>query len=353
NSSGTVHRDIYPDLTALFLDIIGTAAIGHSFGALQGKSDDFLSSFNLIVNQSTRPPHQFTTWWKYLPLPSNFKLARAFATVDHHLTTAIQERRSSPHRHASGPPDVLDLLLQARDELGSDEPPLSDREVRDNVLAIVANGYETVATSTALTLHLLACHPDSLERVRDEIDRAFSQHGDRLTKEAVAGMSYLDCVIQESLRLCPPMAGLQRISTQPDRLEGWSFPSQQVVGISLVPLHHSAQHFGEYPEQFRPERYREGGGCPFHSGSSAREGAERSHRHEQCASEPLTFGDGARKCLGETFARYEMKVVLATLLHRFHVQSIPDRSPNLELSKFGIFLSMIPENGVEIALSLR
>jgi cytochrome P450 len=351
-TGGNWRHDIYPDLIALFLDIIGQAALGSNFGALQGDTEDLVASIRFILQQSTHPLHQFTAWWRYLPLPANRQLAKAFATVDQFLYQLIRQRRAVPHLDLAQADDLLDLLLRATELVEGDIPPLSDQEVRDNLLAIIVNGYETVATSTALSLDLLARHPEHLCRVQAEVDCLFATAP--FTAAQLMELPYLRAVIVESLRLCPPMAGLQRISIQSDVLAGWSIPVERAVGISLLPLHLNAHDYGEQPEQFQPQRYlgmgqpasdRTSGGCPL-----KRFLGQGGLRIDQL---PLTFGDGARRCLGETFALHEMTVVLAILLYQFTFRVQPGDEAEMELGKFGLFISMLPKRGVYLTLDKR
>ncbi|MDJ0633379.1 MAG: cytochrome P450 [Xenococcaceae cyanobacterium MO_188.B29] len=357
--------NIYPELLALFLDIVGKVSIGKDFAALEGEADEFLSNLNYIVGQSIRPVHQFTTWWKYLPFPSNHKLNKAFGAIDDVLYQLIRQRKELSEPYSS---NVLDLLLQATDSLETDLQPLTDKEVRDNLLAIIVNGHETVATTVALSLYLLARYPQKLTRAQGEIDKIMTRDREKLTEAGLSKLDYLNCVVLESLRFCPPMAGLQRISIDPDVLEGWSIPAEQVVGITLKPLHYNPEYFGEQPEQFHPERYLNNedtlspGGivtatksqdqCPWKKFLTPHK-EDSSRRTNTGVYFPLTFGDGARKCLGEHFAMYEMKVALAVLLYHFDFQVAPNFEAELELGKFGLFLTTFPKGGIEMIISPR
>jgi cytochrome P450 len=359
--------NIYPDAIALFLDIVGKTAIGHDFGALNGEANEFLENLQYILNQSTRPVHQFTKWWKHLPLPSNRRLAKAFASIDNFLNELIRQRREMNQQSTPDSYNVLDLLLHATDLVEDDVKPLTDKEVRDNLLAIIVNGHETVATSVSLSLYLLARHPDKLAVAQAEVDRVMERGKGQLTKAGFLELHYLDSVVHESLRMCPPMAGLQRVSVDKDVLEGWSIPEKQPVAITLTPLHRNPQDFGTNPEQFHPERYLDLEQATASVGSTLEEespgkcpmkwvhalGKHSKGRTRAGICLPLTFGDGVRKCLGEHFAMYEMKVVLAVLLHRFNFQLAPNFELDLELGKFGLFISMFPQGGIDMIVSDR
>jgi cytochrome P450 len=363
-SSGTsIEFDIYSELLALSLDIIGQAAIGKDFSALSGEADEFLNALKYIVYQSTQPAHQFTTWWKYLPLPSNRQLDRAFKTVDEFLARLIRQRQAADRSDSA---NVLDLLLQATDSLETEVQPLSNKEVRDNLLAIIANGHETVAASIALSLYYLGQAPEKLSRARTEVNRIMARGEEKLTEEGVGKLDYLNCVILETLRFSPPMAGLQRISCDRDLLSGWSIPTEQVIGITLNPLHRNPEYYGERAREFHPERYLESELTTIATASSSEVQSECPIKRFLPSSRqntfsrtkagvhlPLTFGDGARKCLAEHFAMYEMKVVLATMLYNFDFQPAANFEAELELGKFGLFLSTFPKHGIKVKLDAR
>ena len=371
-SATEIQLDIYPELLALFLDIVGQIAIGKDFAALSGEAAQFLQDLKYIVYQSTQPAHQFITWWKYLPLASNYQLHQAFKRVDNFIYQLIQQRKEISQPYSS---NVLDLLLQATNTPETEVKPLTNQEIRDNLLAIIANGHETVATSVALSLYFLSQHPNKLAFAQAEVDRLMEQEQGKLTPEGITKLDYLQCVILETLRFSPPMAGLQRISCDRDFLSGWSIPAQQVVGITLNPLHRNPKYFGEQPEKFQPERYfvqsessdnqeleaitigassaiEIQSKCPIKKFLPSSR-AEHNSRTQAGIHLPLTFGDGARRCIAEGFAMYEMKVVLATMLYRFNFQPASNFTAELELGKFGLFLTTFPKQGVKIVISSR
>jgi cytochrome P450 len=198
--AGVEAFDILPDLTALALDVIGAAALGRALRALEGGATDFLEAFEYILAQSKRPVHALTTWWKDLPIPSSRRLCRAFRVIDESLDNLIRESRER------GPDDrptrnLMDCLLSATSGSG-DNKPLTCREMRDNLLAILANGHQTVAICLALTLYLLARNPNALEKARAEVD----EYG----LESVSQLHCLEAAIIECLRFYPAAVGLQR-----------------------------------------------------------------------------------------------------------------------------------------------
>ncbi len=244
-----------------------------------------------------------------------------------------------------------------------------EEEVKDNLLAIIGNGYETLATTLSMTLQALAQHPEALARSTEEARLVIKKHGGQLTPAAVADLKYVEAVLHESMRLYPAVAGLQRISLAADGLAGWSIPAGLAVGVALQPLHLDSKYYGKAAETFVPERYLVhceenrsmqdmkksvktvaqtapvGSRCPF-----SRLMPENKVASSQAVALPLTFGYGARQCLAKHLALYEMKIVLAMLLNAFTFELTDEVPVELELGKFGLFISAFPKTAVTLAV---
>jgi cytochrome P450 len=182
----------------------------------------------------------------------------------------IRARRADPRAAERG--DVMSLLLQARDEDGR---PLSDRELRDELVTLLVAGHETTATSLAWTLERIVRHPEVLARLEEDDDG-----------------EYLDAVIKESLRLRPVVPAVSRKLTAPMELGGYRLPEGVFVVPSIYLTHRRADIYPD-PLAFKPERFL---------------GAQPANY------EYLPFGGGVRRCLGASFAQFEMKVVLGAIL---------------------------------------
>lgn len=202
------------------------------------------------------------------------RLMRVLDEIDNHIYEAIQERRADPMTEVRD--DVLSLLVRAQHEDGS---PLTDRELRDEVLTMIMAGYETTTSGCAWALERLLRSPDQLARLTAEI-------------EADEKDAYLDAVVKESLRIRPVVPVVARHAVEAIELDGWLIPAGTTVMVSIYLVHHDPATYAE-PDQFRPERFLEG--IP--------EGAAW-----------IPFGGGVRRCLGARFAELEMKVVLSEML---------------------------------------
>ncbi|MBN1207993.1 MAG: cytochrome P450 [Myxococcaceae bacterium] len=226
------------------------------------------------------------------------------------LLTGQLERRG-----AEGQPreDILSLLLSTKDEAGQ---PLTERELKDELLTLLIAGHETTAIGMAWALYWLHRTPEAKQRLEEEL----AALGPRPEPEALVRLPYLAAVCDEALRLYPVVALASRKLRAPFTLRGHTLP----VGMGLmasVTLAHSNPATYPEPERFRPERFLERKFSPF---------------------EYLPFGGGARRCLGAAFALYEMKVVLGSLLsaHRFSLaHELPIRAVRRHVT-------MAPEDGV-------
>lgn len=194
----------------------------------------------------------------------------------------IAEKRQKPGD------DVLSLLVAARDEDGS---ALSDREIIEQLLTFVVAGHETTATSVAWALYELHRAPETLAKLREELAQAAR---DETPPEALPKLTYLRAVVDETLRMHPPVPIITRKITAPIELEGYSLPAGTFVAAGAYNAHCREETF-EAPHAFRPERFVHKTYTPF---------------------EYLPYGGGHRRCLGAGFATFELCVVLATMLSR-------------------------------------
>jgi cytochrome P450 len=184
---------------------------------------------------------------------------------------------------------VLADLVGAAHEDGS---PLGDREIRDAVITLLVAGHDTTALALAWALEQVVPRADVLEKIDEELRRVSG--GAPPTAEQLDGLTYLDAVIRESLRVRTILPFVVRLTKQPFVAGGREYPA----GVVLCPCNHLVHRRPDLypdPQAFRPERFTE----------------RRFAGHEW-----FPFGGGNRACLGMAFALYEMKVVLATLFSR-------------------------------------
>jgi cytochrome P450 family 135 len=204
---------------------------------------------------------------------------REVERVDRLVYDVIADRRAAGD--LSERVDILSLLLQARHEDGS---PMSDRELRDELVTLLVAGHETTATALAWAVERLARHPEKL---------------DRLAAEVAAGEdAYLKAVIVETLRLRPVISIVNRTLKEPFEVGGYTLPAGVKVAPCIYLVHRRADVYPE-PERFLPERFLE---------------------QPPGTYTWIPFGGGVRRCLGGAFAQFEMEVVLRELVSRTRIR---------------------------------
>ncbi|MFL5318476.1 MAG: cytochrome P450 [Myxococcaceae bacterium] len=223
------------------------------------------------------------------------RLIRARRALDALLFEEIARRRTG---RGAGE-DVLSLLFDARDEKGE---PLSDEELRDQLLTLLLAGHETTACALSWAMVWLHHEPRTLARLRVELDTA----GD--DAQAITALPYLNAVCQEALRLIPVFPMLVRVAKKPYALRGATVPDGALVGACIYLAHRSPEVFPD-AERFRPERFLERKFSPF---------------------EFMPFGAGARHCLGWAMALYELKLILAQLLRHREFELLGEKPTSIE-----------------------
>jgi cytochrome P450 len=248
------------------------------------------------------------------------RVEAALAVVDHRVERMIHDRRAqgTDDRH-----DLLSLLLAARDDEGR---PMSDKQVRDEVVTLFIAGHETTATSLAWALYLLARHPEAYARARAEASLLASRPA---TFADLPRLSYCQQVFKEAMRLYPPIYIFGRQSIAPTTLGGYDLPRGAVIFISPYTLHHRAALWPD-PDRFDPSRF---------------EPAAEEARHRQAY---IPFSGGPRTCIGNHFALMEGPIVLATLLARADLALATSSTVEPDMSA-----TLRPKGGVPMRVKAR
>jgi cytochrome P450 len=229
---------------------------------------------------------------------------RARREVDTLLYEEIAAHRADP----DGREDVLALLIAAREENGE---PLSDAELRDQLFTLLIAGQETTATALAWCFERLLRHPAALTSLQEQLDSD----------------AHLNAVINETLRVRPPLDGVSRKLSAPLQVGGYLLPAGTIVIASIVGAHRSGA-FPE-PEQFRPERFLDQSPPPYTL---------------------IPFGGGPRRCIGASFALMEMKTILRTVLEHVELRA-PSQRPERPVRTRR--LTTYPAKGARVMVTAR
>lgn len=203
--------------------------------------------------------------------------------------------------------DFLSMYMQARDKQGN---PFSDKELLDELMTLIVAGFETSANTLNWVWYLLAHNPSVEQRL---IGEALQQlpDDDRLNAEHTSAMVYTQQVLEETLRLYPPVWLFTRRAIEADELEVFGVPVGADIYLSPYILHRTEKYWPQ-PDRFDPDRF-------------AGDAATRKDRPY------FPFSLGPRRCLGEYFSFLEMKLHLGMLLPRFQLQAVDSNVPALEL----------------------
>ena len=222
------------------------------------------------------------------------KVVRYRQQIDALLQAEIDERRAQATTPGG---DVLSLMLLARDEVGQ---PMTDAELKDELVTMLAAGHETTAAALCWAMYWV----HRLPAVKDKLMTELNSLGENVELLEIAALPYLTAVTSETLRIYPiaPIAA-PRISTQAVTINGHTFPPETFLTPSIYSVHHREALYPD-SKMFRPERFLDRQFSP---------------------SEFLPFGGGNRRCIGYALAKLELNLVLATLLKQQSFELVNNR----------------------------
>ncbi|HVE86572.1 MAG TPA: cytochrome P450 [Myxococcales bacterium] len=241
---------------------------------------------------------------RWFPGPGSLRFRRARRTLDGVVYGLIAQRR---REGAQGRADLLSLFLQATDaDTGA---TMDDRQVRDEVMTLLMAGHESTAVTLSWVFLLLGRHPDVQRKAREELDAALG--GRAPSAEDVPKLAFLRMVIDETLRLYPPVWGMSRQAVEDVVVDGVRIPRGEHVMLMQWAVHRDPAVW-DAPDEFRPERF----------APAAAEGRSRGAY--------FPFGAGPRSCIGNHFALMEAMLVTATALQRYELHVAEDHPAALD-----------------------
>jgi cytochrome P450 family 135 len=271
-----------PHMQRITLTVILRAVFGISEEARIDRATKLIDRFTARVSPITRFPMLRRDLGPASPWR---RFAAARAALDEFLYEEIALRRAEAATEERD--DVLSLLLAARHDDGS---PLTDAELRDELVTVVGAGHETTATALAWALERLLRTPAAMERLRESL--------------AAGESDYLDATVRETLRSRPVLIDVARKLTAPAKVGEYEFAAGSFLVPAIAAIHHRKDLYPR-PYEFRPERF-------------LGEGAENYAW--------IPFGGGIRRCVGAAFAEQEMRVVLREIVSRAQLRA-PDPEP--------------------------
>ncbi|MEH2408131.1 cytochrome P450 [Nostoc sp.] len=311
---------VLPSMQAISLEVILKAVFGLADGPRYEKLKEvllkilnpkppFVTAIMLVFPSLQRDLGSWSPWGVFLNLRQQ---------IDELIYAEISDRKEQPDPSRT---DILSLMMAARDEEGQS---MTDVELRDELITLLAAGHETTANSLAWAFYWIHHLPQVREKLLQELDSL----GENPDPNAILRAPYLSAVCSETLRLYPVvMLALNRLVKSPLEIMGYQLNPGTLV-IPCIYLTHHREDLYPQSKQFKPERFLERQFSP---------------------SEYLPFGGGNRRCIGMAFALFEMKVVLATVLSRWQME-LADGKPVQPVRK-GFLLS--PADAVQMVVRGR
>ncbi|AGB21026.1 cytochrome P450 [Mycobacterium sp. JS623] len=242
------------------------------------------------ADRALRPVHAP----RWLPTPARRKARAAVRAMRAITDEMVHACREDPMRDA---PLVQALIAATDPETGQH---LSDEDISNDLLIFMLAGHDTTATALTYSLWILGHHPEIQARVAAEA----AEVGDReLTPDDVPRLGYTAQVLNESLRLCPPAAGVGRLATRDIAVDGYRVEAGSLIAVGIYGLHHDPAIWPD-PMAFDPDRF-------------SPENVKARNRWEF-----LPFLGGGRPCIGEHFARLETTLAMATIVRALEIRSV-------------------------------
>ncbi len=285
--------DVDAEMMQLALEIVGKALFSIDLSKEASRlTSAVITCLDHIIYRAKHlvvPPDSF-------PTARNLRFKRALRALDQAVYEIMAQRRKQEDLGE----DLLGMFLKARDKDTGE--PMSDQEIRDEILTMLIAGHETVASALTWSWYLLSLHPDVRRRLRNEVEQVLGQRTP--SSEDLEKLPLTEQVFSEALRLFPPAWIITRRAEEEDTLAGYSIPVGSLMIISPYVVHRLPSVW-ENPLGFDPDRFSTG----------EKEGRERFRF--------IPFGGGPRLCIGNQFAMIEARLILAMVVQRFHLDLLP------------------------------
>jgi cytochrome P450 len=301
--------DVAAEMSALTLTIVGRALFGRD---LSGEAAAAGAALATTLEFCAERALSYLTPPLFVPTAKNRAFKRARRVLDELVYAMIEARRRSGEEHG----DLLGMLMAARDEETGER--MTVRQLRDEVITFLLAGHETTAVALTWTWYLLSQHPEIADRLQREVTAALGTRPPTLAD--LPNIPFARMIVEEAMRLYPPVWGIGRQTIAPDRIGGYQIPAGAVINLSPW-ITHRHPAFWDDPDRFDPERFT----------------PERVRARHRFAYFP--FSGGPRLCIGETFALVEAQLIVAMMAQRYRLALVPGTvvrpEPHLTLRPHG------------------
>jgi cytochrome P450 len=285
--------DVLHELTGVTLGVLGVALLDTGLGAF----DSVGERFEAVQDQAMFEMQTLGMVPMWLPLPHQRRFRRARKDLGRVVDQLVDERLANPR--VDGDDVLTRLIASSREE---SDRRVGERRMRDELVTLLLAGHETTASTLGWTLHLLDEHPDVLARLRAEVVEVL---GDRQPGYAdLEKLKYTSMVLQEAMRLYPPVWILTRNAQADDEIGGYHVPAGSDVLISPYTLHRHPALWSD-PDRFDPDRF------------------DPSVPTNRPRYAYIPFGAGPRFCVGNHLGLLEATIVLTMLVRELSLTKPP------------------------------
>jgi cytochrome P450 len=333
--------DVTNEMAGLTLSIVGETLFSSN---VQGDTDEVRDALTAAVQSFGIAFLPGLEYWEKLPLPMFTRVRKARERLDRVIHRVIADRRAGRRGGSSDPPangdlvsmpagpDLISMLLSARDPENPGAAGMSDQQIRDEAMTIFLAGHETTANAMAWTWYLLGKSAEAEAKLHDELARVLN--GRTPTVEDVPKLEYTRAIVAESMRLYPPAWTMGRRALETHTIGGHAIEPGALVILSQWIAHHDPRWW-DNPDAFSPERW-------LNAGDGSREPGAGNRARPKYAYFP--FGGGSRICIGESFAWTEAILLVATIAQRwrFVAGGAPALEPRITLRPKGLHMRAVP-----------
>jgi enediyne biosynthesis protein E7 len=285
--------DVLSEITALTLGVLGNTLLDADLGAFESIGH----SFEDVQDQAMFEMETLGMVPRWLPLKRQRAFRKSRADLERIMRILVAQRKDNPIESGE---DVLTRLIASTGK----EPDrrVADRRMRDELVTLLLAGHETTASTVGWTLNLVSQHPEVRDRLHEE---AVAVYGDRRpTYEDLPQLRYTSMVLQETMRLFPPVWILTRRAVADDEVGGYHVPAGAEVLICPYTLHRHPKYWAD-PERFDPARFDPD--VPVNRPRYAH----------------IPFGAGPRFCVGNHLGMMEATFIISTLMRELRLEKQP------------------------------
>lgn len=285
--------DVLDEVTELTLGVLGSTLLDADLGAFESIGH----SFEAVQDQAMFEMETLGSVPQWLPLSGQRAFRKARAHLQEVVGILVEQRKASPSESGD---DVLTRLIASTGK--ETDKRVAGRRMRDELVTLLLAGHETTASTVGWTLNLVSQHPEVRDRLHEE---AVAVYGDRRpTLEDLHGLRYTSMVLQEAMRLYPPVWILPRRAVSDDEVGGYHVPAGAEVLICAYTLHRHPRYWAD-PDRFDPERF---------------DPDAPSNRPRYAY---IPFGAGPRFCVGNHLGMMEATFIISTLMRDLRLEKVP------------------------------